>query len=218
MSETSYPKWLVVLVLVLVVGLGVVGYRQFFGGTSTITVSGNGKTIVKQAKVSLIVSRVSVATDVTAAIDDNEASMARLLTLARQLGGANAEISKSVYQITPQSGQFLVANALSMKTTNVSNVDDIVKQFYKGGATSVTNISFLPADETAAEQAARKDAVSNAYTAAVDIAKSVGKHVGKVVSISDDQAGAASTISNATVGDNSQITVSKTVSVAYEIW
>lgn len=218
MFENGLPKWLMFLVIAVLLILGIAGYQKFTSKTSTITVSGSGKVSVKPGKVSLIVSKVSVNADVSLAIDDNENSMARLVVLAKKLGGADVEINKSIYQITPQGGQFIVANALSMKTTNVASLNSIVKQFYQSGATSVSNISYLPEDETFTETNARKDAVANAGKNAADIAKSVGKHLGRVVSIADDQAGTASTISNASVDDNSTITVTKSVQVAYEIW
>ena len=205
------------MVAVVLLGLGYFGYQKIFGSTSTITVNGNGKVMVKAARASFIVSRVSVSADISAAIDDNETSVNRLITVAKRLGGSSAEISKSVYQVTAQGGQYLVANAISVKTPNFSSVNDMVKQFYKEGATSVTNISYLPEDEAATEQEARKDAVAKAHSNAVAIAKSVGKSVGRVVSIADDQAGASSTVSNALVDAQSQIVVNKTVTVAYEI-
>ena len=218
MNDKGFPKWLTLPIIVIALFLSIVGYQQITTKPSTITVTGNGKVSVKPGKVSLIVSKVSVNADVSAAIDDNEANMAQLITLAKRVGGNQAEINKSIYQITPQSNQFIVANALSLKTTNVANLNLIIKQFYQANATSVSNVSYLPEDETITEQAARKDAVANAATNAADIAKSVGKRLGKVVSIADDQAGTASTISNASVNDNSTITVTKSVQVAYEIW
>lgn len=193
-------------------------YSRLIPQSSTITVVGVGKTVVKSAKISLIVSRVSSGSDVAAVIDDNEGAITRLVMVARRLGGAGVEIKKSFYQITPQNNQYLVANAISIKSDNVAGINDLIKEMYRGGATSVSTVAFLPTDEEATEQEARILAVKDALDQAKKIAKSIGKNLGKVVSIADNQEGATSTVSNALAENGSQLTISKSVSVVYEIW
>jgi uncharacterized protein len=210
-------KWLVIGLVVLAV-LGLVGYQKFMANPATITVTGSGKAMVKPGYVTMIVSKVSVNNDVTAAIDDSEANMTKLMTLATRVGGEGVEIKKSFYQITPESGTNLVANAFSIKSKNVSGVTSMIKQFYQMGATSVSNVTFLPEDADKVESDARKSAVEDAKKQGQKIAASVGKRLGGVVTIADDQAGASSTVSDVGGADNSQITVSKTVTVAYELF
>ena len=215
MDRSKVIGTLVVVIVFLL--FGVWGITKLTSHTVSISSTGNGKVSVKAAWVSLVISQVSANTNVATAINDNETSMTQLIALAKRYGGDGVEIKKSFYQITPQNDQFLVANALSLKTNRVADINSIIKDFYAAGATSVSNVTFLPSDEVDAEQTARLDAIKKARANGEKMAAAAGKHLGQVLSVTDDQTGASSTVSDA-LGNDSQLTVTKSVTVAYEIW
>ncbi len=210
--------WMVIGVL----GLVLVGWNYMYRPTG-LTVVGEGKLSVVPEKVEMIATRVTANPDVTKAIDDNGLGIKALMDIARGIAGADTQIQKSFYQVTPQSGQYLVASAFSIKTSNVTQVNSLVKTLYQSGATSVTNVKFSASDQTATEQQARVLAVKDAKEKALKIAKAAGKRVGRLVSISDDNTVALSSVGTASVGTGTQISLGqieivKRVQVVYEVW
>lgn len=220
---TAWNKfWMMVGVLGLALGGWVVISGYVFRPTG-LTVVGEGKLSVVPEKVEMIATKVTANADVTKAIDDNELGIKALMDITRGIAGADTQIQKSFYQVTPQSGQYLVASAFSIKTSNVAQVNSLVKTLYQSGATSVTNVKFSASDQTASEQQARVLAVKDAKDKALKIAKAAGKRVGRLVSISDDNTVASSSVGTAPVGTGTQVSLGqieivKRVQVVYEVW
>ncbi len=97
----------------------------------------------------------------------------------------------------------------------------MIKTLYGDGATSVTNIAFSSTNKEEVEQEAREDAVKNAKANAKRIAKASGKRLGRVVLIKDDNKAASGTVSsnkNSTTSEFSNVSISKIVSIIYEVW
>ena len=194
---------------------------------ATLTVSGIGKVSTVPQSVSLIVTRTNVALDPALAIDSGESGLIALINEAKNIVGADAKVEKSFYTTSVTSAQqasgvvkvFQIANGFKITFNDVSKTNELIKTLYAKGATSVSSVSFVPAEKDQIERDARKLAIANAKEEAVKIAKSMGKRVGRVVSFADDQVDASSTISSSegSFGTES-IDITKAVSVIYEIW
>lgn len=213
--------WMGMAVLIL----GYYGFSVFsatFFRSSPLTVVGVGRQSVKPEQVSFIVARASRGTDATSAINEGDAGIKVLIDTATSVGGEGTEIQRSFYQLVPTGTAFQVVNAFSVKTKAVDKINELVKSLYRDGATTVSNISFTSLNQKETEQKTRELAVKDARDQAKKIAKAAGKRLGRLLSISDDNAAAASTIgsssdtaSQTTLGS---IDITKRVSVVYEIW
>lgn len=192
-----------------------------------ISVIGSGQSTAKAHEVSFIVTTISRSTDPVGAINEGQVGMKVLIDTATSIVGPDAEIKRSFYQVVPvaagTTSSYQVANAFSLKTTQVEKTNELVRSLYRDGAISITNLSFSPENREIVEAQARAKAVKNAYKQAQAIAKSIGKRVGKVISITDDNAPTGSTVGKNQQDSSSQspfgeIEINKNVSVMYQLW
>jgi len=204
--------------------------RQIIKPT-TITVYGTGKISTIPQSVSFVVTRNNVATDPSLAIDAGEAGLISLINEAKTIVGQDIQIQKSFYTTSITSAQqnvngqptvvkiYQVSNGFKITFTNISKTNELIKTLYAKGASTISNISFMPTDKDQVERDVRKFAIENAKLEAEKIAKSIGKRVGRMVSFADDQTEASSTTSSSegSFGTES-IDIVKAISVIYEIW
>ena len=196
-----------------------------------ISVTGIGKVSVVPKKVSLIATIINSSPISSVAIEAGEENLTALINETKMIVGEDAEIQKSFYSISQVKGQQVVGGQLvtvnSYEVTNgfkvtfnqVDKVDEVIKSLYAKGASSVSNISFIPENEDEVQQEARQLAIKDAREEGKKIAKSMGKILGKVTTLADDQVEAASTISSSEgrVGSE-QVDITKSVSIVYEVW
>ena len=203
--------------VILILGIAYVSSSKSQNGV--ITVMGEGKLTVAPESASLIVTKLNIGTDVSTTIDEGEKSINNLIALTSTVGGADSEIQRSFYQITPQTSQYIVANAFSIKTKNVAAINDLVKALYSAGATSVSNVTFTTSNPVKTEADARALAIKDASAKAKEIAKSAGKKLGRLVSISDDNSKANSSVgtSGTTSASLGQIEIVKQINLTYEL-
>lgn len=114
----------------------------------------------------------------------------------------------------------------------MSSLTDLIKMFYAEGATTVSNVNFIPEKQDEVTQEAREAAIKKAKEEAKNIAKASGKRLGRIVSIGDDLIDASSTVSTDTPtseggetaqvnyinGVPSELDIAKSMTVTYEIW
>lgn len=219
-----------VFIIALVV-FGIVFIPKQLFKPATLTVSGTGKISTVPQSVSMIVTRTNIAADPSQAIDAGESGLTTLINDAKNIVGSNADIQKSFYSTSLVSAQqnvngqatvvkgYQIANGFKISFNDVSRTNELIKTLYAKGASSISSVSFTPADKDQIEQDARKLAIENAKQEAKKIAKTMGKRIGRMVSYADDQADASSTISSSqgSFGTES-IDITKAVSVIYEIW
>ncbi len=206
---------LFVIISLFALPLGFVLYKN--QQTSAITVVGSHKQDSPLGEVSFIVSKGNAAADLNTAINDNETQIKNLIDIVKRIGGPDSEVKKSFYQVTPGTGQYVVANAFGVTVKNPARLDTLVRQLYMAGATSISNLSMVAADKDNVEKELRQKAVADANKNATAIASSIGKSIKRIVSIADDQASPASTVSPD--GSNQTIiSLNKNVTVVYEIW
>jgi uncharacterized protein YggE len=216
----SFQKFWIIVGFVGILLAGWVVISGYILRPTGLTVIGEGKLTVVPDTLEMVVTKVTGGVDVVKAIDDNDSGIRTLTDVSKGLAGADAEIRKTFYQVTPQSGQYLVASAFSIKSRNVSEANGLVKLLYQSGATSVSNVQFSNQDQTGVEQQARVMAVKDSKAKATKIAASAGKKLGRLVSISDDNSSAASSVGTASngAGSLSEIEIIKRVQVVYEMW
>lgn len=211
------------LLAVGLVFLSMIVLRNIFR-PATITVIGQGKLDFQPQEFSLIVSTVSSNRDSVLAINEAEAKTSVLIDTAKSVTGAEAEIKKAFYQVqaVPQpdgTASYQVVNAFSVKSNNVTAANQLVRTLYAEGATSVSNVTFSSSDKALTTQEARKLAMQNAHEEAKQIAKASGKRLGRIVSVTEDNQDASGNVSTvSSTADASEVSITKLVSVLYEMW
>lgn len=183
---------------------------------STISVTGVADVTAKPDSVSFVVTNVNLATDVSRGVAVGEVNINKLIEITKEIGGSDIEIKKTFYQVAEASSGFSVANAFSVKTKKIENVDSLIDKLYSNGATTVSNVTFKSEDIQNVETQLRKKVFQNAKDKANRIAKSSGKRLGKIISITDDGTSNTSSIKDMQSGDG-LISISKSVSVVYQL-
>jgi len=212
---------------VVVLALGATFYMFFIQKPGVVTVVGQGKIDVEPQEASLIVTRLNVSESPVRAIEEGDTGVKVLIDAAQNAVGDDVKIERSFYTITPASvaqgsaRQYQVVNAFKITMNNPSVMSPLIKSLYSSGATTVSDVVFTPKDKEKVELQAHEKAVTDAKEQAKQLAQAAGKRLGRVVSITEDQSKAESSVSTGlTSGDGanfSSVTVSKRVSVTYEI-
>lgn len=211
-------KYLPILLVVVLGSVGWVAYSSM--KPALVTVSAVGEVSVAPSSVSMVVTRVDASSEAGTAIDQNKAAMDQLIAKIKSLAGSDVVVKRSVYQVTPQNNQYVVVSGLTVKSKDVNGVNELVKQLYLSGATTVSNMDFEAMDKMGSEQLARKEAVKKATDQAKNMAKSAGKNLGRLISLLDDESiGSSGTVTDVSKqNDSKTIVVSKKVQMVYEIW
>jgi uncharacterized protein YggE len=186
----------------------------------TITVTGVGKIAIIPRSASVIITRVNLGEDPTTAITNGGVEINVLINEAKKIVGQDAEIQKSFYTATQTtSGKFQVTNGFKVTFNNISKVNDLIKSMYNNGASTVSNISFMPEDKDKTAQDVKKLAIDDAKKQAENTVKELRKKVGRIISITDDSSeiGGSVASGNGEVGAT-DINITKTVTIVYEIW
>lgn len=222
-STTLYQKFWMATTSIIMLVLALTYFPRLMLRPAQITAIGIGEVDFQPDEVSMIVTNVTTAVNSTETITKGEADTQALIFAAKTIA-PDAEISKSFYQTAPATvatGQriYQTANAFSIKFSNVSKASSMVQSLYADGATSVSNVTFSSTNKDVIEQEAREKAVADAKENAKEIAKASGKRLGRMMAISDDYKSASSTISSeGSNSDFSNVSISKSVSIIYEVW
>ena len=204
--------------------------KLVFFKPAVISVVGVGTLTAKPAKVEMLVTKVDSNPDPVLAIMAAEESITAITAKAKELAGEDVEIQKSFYQVTPSvvTGDI---NVFKITSQDSSKATDLIKGFYASGVTTISGVNFIPEDREKVTQEARKAAIKDAKQQAKNIARASGKRVGRIISIGDDFSkgnstvstdGSSNTDSEATLnyvgGVPTEIDISKSMTVTYEIW
>ncbi len=218
------------ILIFIAVALGAITLFKMAFPSTQISVTGIGKVKITPSKVSLIVTKTNSSPIPSDAIQKGEEGLNALIKETKAVVG-EAEIQKSFYTISQNSGQqvvgsqlvtvsnYQVSNGFKVTFNQVSKVNDLIKALYATGAASISSITFLPENEDQIEKEARKLAIKNAKEEGRKIASSMGRILGRIKTMADDQAEVSSTISSseASVGKG-EMDITKSVSVVYELW
>lgn len=211
--EKSHNYWFILATLALFFFAWMV-VGSYFRPTS-LTVVGVGRITTAPQEVSLIVTKVTQGAIASTAIAEGDREIKLLIDQTKQITkDPELKIQQSFYRVsTTATSQYVVANAFSVRTNNVTAVDTLQRSLFQAGATSVSDVSFTTSDQNKTEQEARIKAVEDAKRQAQLIAQSANKRLGKILSIQDDNTPAASSIQTGT-----DIDIVKRVAVIYELW
>jgi len=216
-NNKNISKFITLGCLLIISVFSVLTFLKSSKTISTISVTGQAEISAKPDFVKFVVTRVNDGNDISQVIDDGTNGINRLINLVKGIDDENIEIKKTFYQITLQTTGYSVANAFSVKTSNIDAVDSLIKKLYTNGAATISNVTFESNDIKNVEENLRNDVYTDAKEKATRIAKSAGKHLGKVVSITDDDTSITSTIEDVNNPDKT-INISKSASVIYKIW
>lgn len=218
-SSLSNQKSLKIPIIVLVVLLVVFfAYNSYQSKqiVSTISVTGVADVTAKPDTVSFVVTNVNLATDVSRGVAIGEVNIKKLIEVTKELGGADVEIKKTFYQVAEATSGFSIANAFSVKTKKIENIDSLIEKLYSNGATTISNVTFKSDDIKNVETQLRQKVFQDAKDKALRVAKSSGKRLGKIISITDDGTSNTSSIKDMQSNDG-LISISKSISVVYQL-
>lgn len=210
----------IVICLILITFFTLLTFFKSSSTVSTISVTGKSNISAKPDYVKFVVTKTNTGTNISDVIDEGTSGIDRLVNVAKGIIGSNntnTEIKKTFYQISSDKTGYSIANAFSIKTDKVGVIDDLIKQLYLNGATTVSNVTFESDDIENVEEELRKEVYTDAKDKASRIAKSAGKRLGKVVSITDDDTSITSTVEDLQ-NNSGLINISKSASVVYKVW
>lgn len=212
--------------------VGLLVIKQLFFQPAVITVVGSGKLQVAPAKVEMTVTRVDSSVDPVVAVNQGENNTKILIDESKVLL-TSPEIQRAFYQITPTvvggDKLYQVVNVFKLTSFEPAKTSEVIKSLYTKGAVTISNISFLPAEQADVTQDARKAALKDARAEGKRIAQAAGKRLGRIVTITDDLSQVSGTLSSKEESGDfvssdflaaapEKIEVAKVVSVTYEIW
>ena len=206
----------IIVLVVLFVAFFLYNSYQSNQVVSTISVTGVADITAKPDSVSFVVTSVNLATDVSRGVSIGDVNIKRLIDITKELGGLDVEIKKTFYQVAEASSGFSIANAFSVKTKKIENIDFLIEKLYTNGATTVSNVTFKSDDIQSVETQLRQKVFQDAKDKANRVAKSSGRRLGKIISITDDGTANTSSIKDMQ-SDEGLISISKSISVVYQI-
>lgn len=222
----KYQPWMISVSIILAL---VWLIKSLFFSPTAISVVGIGELSVVPAAVEMVVTRVDSSGDTVKAINQSEDSLNTIVSIAKEIAGSDIGLQKSFYQVTPVAVagdvMYQVVTAVKITANDPAKASDLIKALYSAGATSISNVNFIPADQDDVTQDARKAAMKDAKVQARAVARAAGKRVGRMASISDDQIDASGTLSTENQMPSAdlsatpnQIDITKSVTVTYYLW
>jgi len=227
----KYQSWLILLAVILAIFWLI---KTVIFPPTAISVLGTGELSVEPASVEMLVTRVDSNPDTVVAVSQSEDSVAAILAKAKELAGDNIKVQKSFYQVTPTAVAgdviYQVVTVIKLTVNDPSKASDLIKGIYTAGATTISNVNFIPENQDKVTQEARRAAMKDARAQARALARASGKRVGRMVSIADDQTSAGGTLSTdagttdlateltSLTSTPRQIDISKTVNVTFYLW
>jgi uncharacterized protein YggE len=184
-------RWILLLAGVLLLASAVAGVAQpRFGHaaagttTKTITVTGNGSVTNVADQAGFDFSVESRASTAKAALAQNSAAAAAVVTAVKDAGVAEADIQTSQISLSPQTDQagtqivgYAASTSISVKTA-IAKAGSIVDAAVGAGADGVSGPSLSISDQDAQYRDALKKAVAAAHAKAQVLADAGGLTLG----------------------------------------
>ncbi|MFC4812196.1 SIMPL domain-containing protein [Paenibacillus sp. GCM10023250] len=207
------PKWLLVPVLALAVGVGAVlggagqGSKPVYAVESgaaaqknTITVSGNGKIEAAPdvAYVSVAVeARAATAKDAQAKNATQFSGLTKLLYETYKLAAKDVKTTgfsvQPEYEYNPKDGSskvkgYVAVHAVQVTTRDLNGIGKLLDALSASGANRVDGVRFDTEKQEQYELQALDKAMANAKAKAAALAKAAGKQVTDVITITQNSA------------------------------
>jgi len=161
----------------------------------TITVSGEGRVVVKPDIAELKVSVVSEDKTVNRVIDDNNNKMNAIIKKLKEAGMHEDDIKTSSYYLSPrydyperqapQISGYRLEQTLELKIRDLDLVDDVIDAATNLGANNVYGLNFTLDDDTEVMNEAREKAFDAAKEKAERMTKAAGVSLGDVYTFSE---------------------------------
>jgi uncharacterized protein YggE len=197
-----------------------------------VSVSGTGKVSVPAEKAVFTITLASVQNDLTLAVSQVKSKVNTMLNLLETEGISADSISQSQMQVTPASaiaagvpGHQAVID-LTVETSNVANVGELIVYLYQNGATVISQPVVVGENQNKLEDQALKEALEEANNNAKALGRKKLKFFRRAVSITQASSGQAATSTKQNLTDSAEGTtiagetfeIVRAVNVVYEMW
>lgn len=217
MENEGNKIWLVLIGVVFALVLG-----MWVFSPTEVTVTGIGQVSVPATSASFNVTVVSSKDSANEALSDVRSKVNKIKEVLSQINIVSSDISESQVAITPAAAVtagakgYQATSTLSVKTTNVAMVGEIVVNMYATGAVVVSQPVVAVEDASDLEQEALDEAMDNARES---LKKTVGlRPILKVIAIEQASSGNTATTTKAAAEGKGEFEVVKAVSVTYRVW
>jgi len=172
----------------------------------TITVSGNGKVVVKPDLAIMNFSVVNEAEDVQEAMDKNSEKMNAVIDYLKDQGIKQADLKTTNFNLSPRyeyyeakyyqpTGERVLAGYevrqdLQVKVRDLSLIGQLIKGASDYGANQVGDLRFTVDDEEKVKVEARSKAINQAREKAQKLAKQLGVSLVRIVDFNESGFGA----------------------------
>lgn len=230
--DGNRKKIIVVLGLVVLVLVGWGIKISFFDKAALITVVGEGRIKVQPEMVKFTMTVLNTSPTSTQAIADSNRLVRDLVSVMKNNGVEEKDISLSYVRIVPPQaalGQssFQAVNSANVTLRNIGFFDNLVVQLYANGARSLTNILFTTENSRDLEKEAVAEAIKDAKARAKELAKASRKRLGRMVSVATVEVGEAGALAGETgqaavttgviSASPSQIEIIRQASIVFEL-
>jgi uncharacterized protein YggE len=188
-----------------------------------VVVTGVGKVSVPANSATFNVTVNAINDNANDALKDLRAKVEAIKNTLTEINVAASDISETQVTLTPAAAVvasakgFQAMTTLSVKSTNVRMISDIVVNMYASGATLVSQPVVSVEDQEKLEAQALKEALKKAKDN-LGQTVSILHPIRKVVAIEQASSGNTATTTKAVEGSDSEFEVVRAVSVTYRVW
>lgn len=216
-------KFKVLIVAVLVLVLGLVGYN-LLSKPALVTVSGTGRVSAQPEIARFTVVLSDSAATAAEVMQKGNVLTRNAIDLAKTYGVDEKRVQTTSLQVVPPtpgvSADYQAVAGVEVSIKDLDRLDELITRYFEIGAKSVGNIVFTTENSEELEKEAVDMAIKNAKSRAKEIAKSAGKRLGKlrsVTTVESGEAGALTQKGTGTADNTSEIEVVRQASLVYEL-
>ena len=200
-------------------------FWQWLSSPMIITVTGKGEVNVPATNATVAFAVISSDLTPQGAIASANAKAAALKTFLQSIKISESDIATSQVNAVPASLTttggigYDASISISVKTTNVLNVSDLVSSLYLNGVAAVSQPILSVENENALDAQAYTSAMQDAEKKVASIASGNMKFIKKIIAVSSQSSGTTSTTtSTSDTTQNGVFKIVELVSVSYKMW
>ncbi len=172
-------------------------------GASTITVSAEGKSVVKPDLAMIYFSVVTQGVNPQSVQKTNDEKMAKAIEYLKQAGVDEKDIKTLSYNLDPQYNYswcnrgdssiycppqltgYMLTQQVELKLRDLTKVGEVVGNLPNNGVNQISSISFTVDNDDLPKMEARKQAIEKAMVMATSMAKTAGIKLSRIINISE---------------------------------
>lgn len=187
-------KKFLICVLALIFALGCTAYAEDISSTATITATGSGVVMVESDVATISLGVTERHADVTEAQNTVNQKIAAIRAALVDAGVDNSDINTDSLYIyanydyssnVPAIVGYSATNALSVRTTEIDKVGNLIDAAFAAGANELNGVNFSKEDPSEAQTQALTMATQNAMAKAKTIADAAGVRLLSIRSIEE---------------------------------